>query len=130
MNSAPRPAGRAGADGDAVAVRYAVTVNGIDEIVLTKLDVLDRLDTISICTGYRYKGKVYRTFPADIDILTRATPVYQRYPGWRADTAGVKRFGDLPKQAQQYVTCIERHIGTKVRIVSVGSERSQILYKK
>lgn len=110
---------------DAVIVRHAVIVNGLSEIVVTKLDVLDEMKKIRICTGYRYKGKLFRDFPADIDVLASCKPVYQEQDGWLQDTTSVRRCKDLPKNARAYLARLSRLLDVKIGMVSVGSERSQ-----
>jgi adenylosuccinate synthase len=110
---------------DAVLVRRAVLVNHLKEICVTKLDVLDNLQTIKVCTGYKYKDKLYREFPADMEIVSRAEAVYEEYPGWQTDTQGVSRFSQLPHNAKRYLKLLERLLRTKMVMVSVGSERKQ-----
>ena len=112
---------------DALIVRHAVMINGMDEIVLTKLDVLDNLKQIKICTGYRYKGKLYKTFPSDIEILFNVNPVYETLPGWLSDTSNIKSFFRLPQNAKDYINRLSHLAGTKVSMVSVGTDRKQIL---
>ena len=110
---------------DAVIAGHAVMVNGLTEIVVTKLDVLDEIQKIKICTAYKYKGKEYRHFPADIDILTNLQPVYEEYDGWMQDTTSVTRFRDLPKNAKTYLSHLSKLLKVKIGMVSVGSERRQ-----
>ena len=110
---------------DAVVARHAACVNGLDEIVITKLDVLDDQPEIQICTAYRINGRTVRAFPARIEKLWRCEPVYETHPGWQVDTTGVQRFEDLPLNAQRYLKRIEALVGTPLRLVSVGSERRQ-----
>lgn len=110
---------------DAVIVRHSAIVNGLSEIVVTKLDVLDEMEKINICVGYRYKGKIYKDFPADIDILERSTPIYEEHEGWMQDTTGVTRYGDLPKRARAYLGRLSQLLEVKIGMVSVGSKRSQ-----
>ncbi len=114
---------------DAHVVRYAVMVNGITELALTKLDVLDDLATIKICTGYKLEGKLLKSFPADLSVLENAELVYEELPGWQTLTSDAKRFSDLPKNAQTYIKRIEELCGVPVRIVSVGAERTQTILK-
>ena len=111
---------------DAVVVRYACDISGISELVVTKLDVLDNLPKIKICVGY--KNQKY--FPADIDVLTGVEPIYEDMPGWQTTTTGVKRFEDLPRQAQAYIQRIEELICIPVKLISVGAERSQTIEKR
>ena len=110
---------------DAVIVRHAVNVNGLSEIVVTKLDVLDEMKNIKICTGYKYNGKVYKDFPADIDILVNCSPVYEEHDGWMRDTTGARSFRDLPKNAKAYLGRLSDLLDVKIGMVSVGSKRRQ-----
>jgi adenylosuccinate synthase len=108
---------------DAVAVRYAVRINGIDALALTKLDVLDGLDTIEICTGYRVGDRVLTEFPSDPHAVNDASPVYESWPGWSAPTKGVKTYAQLPEGARRYVARLEEVSGVPVGIISTGSDR-------
>ncbi|MDP3804576.1 MAG: adenylosuccinate synthase [Candidatus Omnitrophota bacterium] len=114
---------------DSVIVKHSVMVNGIDEIVVTKLDVLDDLGSLKICTGYRLNGKIYKDFPADIRVLTDCTPVYEGLPGWEADTTGITAYSKLPKNAKNYLKRVQEILKTKIVLVSVGSERKQTFTK-
>lgn len=114
---------------DSVVVRHSVLVNGIDEIVVTKLDVLDDLDSIKICTSYRFEGKTYTEFPASIKALASGQPVYEELPGWKADTSRITSYSKLPKNARNYLKRIQALIKTKITLVSVGSERKQTFAK-
>lgn len=114
---------------DSVIVKHSVMVNGIDEIVVTKLDVLDDLAALKICTGYRSGGKVYKDFPADIKVLTDCKPIYEELPGWEADTTGITAYSKLPKNAKNYLKRIQEILKTKIVLVSVGSERKQTFTK-
>jgi len=110
---------------DSVIVKHSVTVNGIDEIVVTKLDVLDDMERLKICTAYRYKGKSYKNFPSDIEVMNNCEPVYEESAGWREDTSGITSYSKLPKNAKKYLNRIQKLLGTKIVLVSVGSERKQ-----
>ena len=112
---------------DAVAIQHSVRISGVDSLIVTKLDVLDDQDTIKICTGYKYNEKLYKTFPADIDVLNNCEPVYEEVPGWNEDTSGMRSAESLPEKAKDYIKRIENIIGVKVKMVSVGPERSQII---
>lgn len=112
---------------DAVIVKHSVLVNGIKEIVVTKLDVLDNLKKIKICTAYEYKGKRYEIFPANIEMLFKVRPVYEEHPGWLSDTSAITVFGRLPVNAKNYLRRLSALLRTKISMVSVGSERKQIL---
>lgn len=113
---------------DAVAVRYAVRINGLDGLAVTKLDVLDGLDQIALCTSYRRDGHLLRDFPADIRELARVEPVYETWPGWDRPTRGVRRFADLPAQARAYVRRLEEVSEVPVAIVSTGSDREDTIF--
>ncbi len=110
---------------DAVVVKHSVLVNGLSEIAVTKLDVLDEMKSIKICTGYKYKGNLYKVFPADIDALWHAKPVYEEHKGWMQDTTGVRQYKNLPKNAKSYLNRLSRLLDVKIGMVSVGSKRRQ-----
>ena len=113
---------------DAVIVRHSVGINGLDAIAVTKLDVLDSMPSLKICVGYKYKGKIHKDFPADIEVLWKAKPVYEEHAGWMQDTSKVKKFARLPLNARKYLKRLELLAGAKIEIVSVGSERNQTLF--
>lgn len=114
---------------DSVIVKHSVMVNGIDEIVVTKLDVLDNLSSLKICTGYKFEGRIYRDFPSDIKVLTGCTPLYEELPGWMKDTTEITSYSKLPKNAKNYLKRIQGILKTKIVLVSVGSEREQTFSK-
>jgi adenylosuccinate synthase len=114
---------------DAVVVRYAVRVNGIDSIGLTKLDVLDTQKEIRICTGYRHEGGVVEEFPADLAVLEGCEPVYETIPGWESSTAGVRDFTRLPDAARRYVDRIAELVAAEVGIVSTGPDRDDTVLR-
>ncbi|HSG79596.1 MAG TPA: adenylosuccinate synthase [Acidimicrobiia bacterium] len=109
---------------DAVALRYAVRVNGITELALMKLDVLSAFDTLRIGVGYTSLGTKYDEFPRQQRVLYNCTPIYEDLRGWSADITGVRAFSDLPEAAQRYVERIEELTGVGVALISVGPERS------
>jgi len=113
---------------DSVIARYAVQINGIDVLAVTKLDVLDALDEIRICTGYRYRGKVLNRFPADCGILEEVEPVTEVMPGWQEPISGVRQWEDLPEAARNYLKKIEEIVETPVGMVSVGSTREETIW--
>jgi len=118
---------------DAVVVRYSARVNGLDAIALTKLDVLDGLPEVLICTGYKTTGTGTGTitdFPADLRVLIGAEPVYERMPGWSSPTKGVTEFDRLPAEAQRYVKRLEDVSGVDCAIISTGSDRRETIIKK
>ncbi|HET6960563.1 MAG TPA: adenylosuccinate synthase, partial [Vicinamibacterales bacterium] len=114
---------------DAVAVRYGVRINGLDALALTKLDVLDRLERIEICTSYKCAGKTITDFPGDLGQLAACEPVYESMPGWDAPTAGVRTFSRLPEAARKYIARLEEVTGVRAAIVSTGSERDDTIIR-
>jgi adenylosuccinate synthase len=115
---------------DAVVVRYSARVNGLDAVALTKLDVLDGLPDVLICTGYKTTAGTITDFPADLRLLTGAEPVYERMPGWSSPTKGITEFDRLPAEAQQYVKRLEEVSGVDCSIISTGSDRKETIVKK
>jgi adenylosuccinate synthase len=114
---------------DAMAVKYTVELQGITQIALTLLDVLSGLDHIQICTGYKWRGQRLDYFRADMDVLAEVEPIYETLPGWNGNISGVRKFEELPKEAQQYVKRLEQLVGAPIKIVSVGAERSATLLR-
>ena len=114
---------------DAVAVRYGVRINGLDALALTKLDVLDGLERIEICTAYKCGSQTLTDFPSDISQLAACEPVYESWPGWTTPTRGVRRFDDLPIEARRYVARLEEVSGVPAAIVSTGSERNDTIVR-
>jgi adenylosuccinate synthase len=114
---------------DAVAVRYAARINGLDSLALTKLDVLDSLDRIEICTAYRCGGRTLTEFPSDLGQLAACEPVYESMPGWPTPTKGVRRFEDLPAAARRYIARLEEVSGVRAALVSTGSERDDTILR-
>ncbi len=108
---------------DAVALRYAVRVNGLDGLIITKLDVLDTVKKIKICTGYRIGRKILTEFPTDLSVLERCRPVYETLEGWCTPTTGIRSFRRLPAKARQFIRRIEKLCGVKAYLVSVGAGR-------
>jgi len=115
---------------DAVVVNHSIRVNGIREMVITKLDVLNDFDTIKICVGYRMGGKVFCHLPSNLEILKHSEPVYEELKGWKSEIKGVRNFKDLPRHAQRYLKRIQKLIGTKITMISVGSERDETVEVK
>jgi adenylosuccinate synthase len=114
---------------DAVVVRYGVRINGIDALALTKLDVLDGLDRIDICTAYRCGSRTLTEFPSDVSQLAKCEPVYESMPGWTTPTRGVRRFADLPEAARRYIARLEEVSDVRMAIVSTGSERDDTILR-
>lgn len=111
---------------DAVLANYSARLNGVNEIALTKFDILDQLETIRICTGYRLDGMMIATPPARIENYDRVEPIYEDLPGWMEDTSATLSMEDLPANAQRYVDRIEELVGAQVRFIGVGPHRRQI----
>ena len=112
---------------DAVVVRYSARINGIDALALTKLDVLDGLSEVLICSGYKTSGGTLTEFPADLRCLSGAEPIYERMPGWSTPTRGVTRFEGLPEEARRYVRRLEEVTGVDCAIISTGSDRTETI---
>ena len=112
---------------DALAVRYACRVNGIDRIALTKPDVLEEMDEVRICTAYSYKGEVLKSFPAEPRILEKVVPVYKTMPGWRDSVHRAQEYASLPAAFKDYVRKIEDLIETRVGLISTGVERDDTI---
>ncbi len=114
---------------DAVAVRYATRLNGFDALAVTKLDVLDELDAIPICTGYRFEDRTLEEWPSDTAILEGCEPVYEQMPGWKCPTAGLRDWAALPANARSYLERLGELVGTEIGLVSTGPDREQTLIR-
>jgi adenylosuccinate synthase len=114
---------------DAVGVRYAARVNGLDALALMKLDVLDELDPILVCTGYRYRGQLLTEFPNETDILAECHPVYEALPGWRQNTVGTLDEAKLPPACRAYIRHLETLVGVPITLVSTGPRRDQTIVR-
>jgi adenylosuccinate synthase len=112
---------------DAVAGRYAARLNTLTELVVTKLDVLSKFETLRICVGYDYEGERFTEFPPHQTIINKCRPVYEEFPGWGEDITGVKEVDELPKEARAFVDAIEESTKTPVTWVSTGPARDQIV---
>lgn len=110
---------------DIVAVRYAVRLNGLKALIITKLDVLNDLDKILVCTGYQYKGELITEFPQSQKILKECKPVYEELPGWQEEISHLKAYAQLPSKAKAYLERIKELLQIDIAIVSVGTERNQ-----
>jgi adenylosuccinate synthase len=112
---------------DAFATRFAAEINGFSSVALTKLDVLDELDEIKVCTGYKLDGKVCESLPAVSQDLRRIEPIYATMPGWKSSTVGTTEMSALPTNARRYVEFLSEQIGVEIGLVSTGPERSQTI---
>ncbi|HYH03067.1 MAG TPA: adenylosuccinate synthase [Bacillota bacterium] len=112
---------------DGVIAEYAVRVNGVSDLVVMKLDVLDPIETIQVCTGYRYRNSILKEFPASLKVLAECTPIYKELPGWMSDTTGCKEFSQLPVKAQNYLNTIAELAQAPISMVSVGWKRDETI---
>ncbi|NLC70959.1 MAG: adenylosuccinate synthase [Desulfuromonadaceae bacterium] len=112
---------------DMVALKKGVEINGLTGLALTKLDVLNQLAAIRICTAYRCDGQLLTEFPQDVDVLNGCEPVFDEVPGWRCDISKVTRVADLPSEARDFIKAVEEMSGCPVVLVSVGPRRDQTI---
>jgi adenylosuccinate synthase len=110
---------------DSVAARHVCAINGVDALAITKIDVLRDLDPLRICVAYDIDGVRVRDFPADVDSLNRAKPVWRTLPGFGVDLADLRRREDLPGAVAGYVRALEEEVGAPVELLSVGPERTE-----
>lgn len=110
---------------DAFMVKYAARINSMDSLAITRLDILDGLDEIKMCTGWEIDGKPIKYIPADLSILAKAKPVYETFKGWKCDISSVRSYEDLPQEAQTYLNRLSEVVGVEIGIVSVGPNRDQ-----
>ncbi|MSR77292.1 MAG: adenylosuccinate synthase [Candidatus Omnitrophica bacterium] len=113
---------------DGVITKHAVRINGLNEMVVMKLDVLSGLPEVKIATGYRLGGKILKDYPTSTDEFSRCKPIYESMPGWKEDISSATRWKDLPVNARRYLQRLERLLETPIKIVSVGSKRSQTIF--
>jgi len=112
---------------DALIIRHSVRVNGMTTAAITKLDVLDTLDELKICVGYRHRGKLYDEMPSELAVLEKGEPQYITMPGWKQSTIGVTKYADLPKKARAYVEKLCKLSGVKPSIISTGARRDETI---
>jgi adenylosuccinate synthase len=112
---------------DACVVRYAGQLSGIDDMAITRLDILDGFDEIKMCTGYKYQGKVLQEIPASLKILAQVEPVYETFAGWKESITKVRKYEDLPAKCRQYLERMSEITGIKLGIVSVGPNRDETI---
>jgi len=115
---------------DAVVGRYSTNLNGFTSGILTRLDVLDEMDTVKICVGYKIGGKTVDHFPADAAALESCIPVYEELPGWKAGTSNARKARELPRNARRYVRRLEELIGCRFHVISIGPRREQSIVIK
>ncbi len=112
---------------DSVLVKQSIIISGVTDVVLTKLDVLDKLETIKICVGYKINNKLYDYLPFDETLQSAIEPIYEKLEGWNQNTCGIQHWDDLPLKAKEYILLIEKLIQKKVSIISTGPERSETI---
>ncbi|MFA4829886.1 MAG: adenylosuccinate synthase [Thermodesulfovibrionales bacterium] len=112
---------------DMVALKYSIRVNGFTGLVITKLDILDGLEKIRMCTSYKCDGILHEEFPKELSVLERCEPVYEEVAGWKENTSGIKDFEKLPGAAREYIRKIESMLNTKIQIISSGQKRDELI---
>lgn len=115
---------------DLVVGKYATDINGLTDIVITKIDCLSGLDTIKICTAYEIDGKIYKSVPASTESLVRAKPIYEELPGWSEDITNMKTYEELPENCKNYIRRMQEFLGCQITVVSVGPDRTQNIFLK
>lgn len=114
---------------DLFALKYSVMVNGINNIALTKLDVLDNFETIKVCVGYKQNGKVLKSLPADVQSYENLELEYVEFPGWKTNLTGIREFDKLPENVKTYIKFIEDYTETKVGLISVSPDRADSIFR-
>ena len=115
---------------DMVILRHSARINGLTGIAITKLDILDGMKSLKICTSYRHNGKIYTEFPKEMNFFDECEPVYEEVSGWDTSTLGTTEFKKLPRAAKAYLREIEKLLGVKVHIISTGQRRDQLILLK
>lgn len=115
---------------DAVAVKRAIEINGIQRLCLTKLDVLDVFDKVLICTKYRFKDEDFYSPPTDLEAYENCIPVYEEMEGWSKPTSGIKNYDELPENAKRYISRLEEILGVKIVLISTGPERESTIIRE
>ncbi len=114
---------------DLVALRYAAWIDGLTEVAITKLDVLDAMDRIKVCVAYDIEGERTQEMPGDLELFSKAKPVYETFPGWRGKVRGVTGWQDLPSQAKEYLEYLEEFLGVPIGMVSTGPDREETIVR-
>ena len=114
---------------DAVAADFACYMNGVTDIALTKLDVLDTFPKIKVCTGYMIDGEYYSYLP-ETRLQERAKPIYETFDGWMTDTTKCRKWDELPENARTYILALEKMLNTHITYISVGPERDQLIIRE
>jgi adenylosuccinate synthase len=114
----------------AAALKRSIQINGISGLCVTKLDVLDGLDTVRICTGYKLENEVCDILPVGSEMLADCEPIYEEWAGWKDTTVGVKTFEELPANAQKYLNRMQELCGVPIDIVSTGPDREETIVRR
>ena len=114
---------------DAPITRYASRINGITDLVLTKLDILTGLDRIPVCVAYDVDGERFDEVPVNQSDFHHAKPILEYFPGWKDDISGARTFEDLPVEAQEYVLALEKMSGTRISVIGVGAARDAVIVR-
>lgn len=112
---------------DMVILRYAVRINGLSSMAITKLDILDDLETIKICTGYQYRGEIISELPATLEELSECQPIYEEWPGWLSETTAANTLEDLPPNARRYLERVAELAERPISLITVGPERTRTI---
>ena len=115
---------------DMVILRHSAQINGLTGLAVTKLDILDDIEMIKICTSYKYRGRIYHEFPKEISIFEECEPVYEEVRGWSKSTVGIRDFSRLPGEAKAYIKRIEKMLGVEVHLISTGQRRDELIKLK
>jgi len=115
---------------DLIGIRYAMMLNGVDELVMMKLDVLDELPEIQVVTGYKHNGNRLEVFPTDPVVWTACEPIYESLPGWQSSTEKCPEFDQLPDNAKRYIDFVEDRLGVPIRMISTGPERTATIVRE
>lgn len=110
---------------DAVSAKYSCMVNGVDSLAITKLDVLDELDEIKVCTAYEINGKISYDMPSITEKIAIAKPIYETIPGWKTKTSNISCWDKMPSKTKEYIQYISKLVGSKASIISIGPRRDQ-----
>lgn len=115
---------------DTVILRYAARVSSLNSLALTHMDTLGDFKKVSMCVAYEYEGKILKDFPASLKVLEKCKPVYEEFEGWDGNISNVRKFEDLPENAQKYINAIEKYSGVPVALIGVGQDREQCIVRE
>jgi adenylosuccinate synthase len=115
---------------DAAALKRSIQLNGVSGLCITKLDVLDGVESVKICVGYEIEGEMSEILPVGAEELERCVPVYEELPGWMESTVGVKDFDKLPKGAREYLSRIQALCGVPIDLISTGPDREETIVRR